>query len=374
MDTAFMRKTFALIAKGLIEKEQALQKEPMRYPYSKTLQHGLNMFLAASHWAGCPADGRYADEGAFLAHFVTRPVAEWFEGWEKEVIDSLKLEEEAFYACGAFAWRIAPDLYIPTSDCCEFLETQERDLIDGTDEHFLYEKLKTMSQETYCKIRRYIIEHPIITLEERRTVSRELGHDPAALEAFQFAYERVTEESYRCPCCGWTMAVGKYGCRCHSTHCTDRIFELTDGMKLDLSSGDLYRLKKGVMRYFAAPGKLELEIAGFCEKKKLDWSLWPHMDRYDVEIRFSDGEVWAIDAKAYRNPIALRCWIRQRNGFPKGDYDRGYFVIPGEYTANQKNYTTVVNGVLTHQKNVRCITLHTLKREISRKEAACHEK
>ena len=48
MDTAFMRKTFALIAKGLIEKEQLLQAEPTRYPYSKAMQHGINMFLAAS--------------------------------------------------------------------------------------------------------------------------------------------------------------------------------------------------------------------------------------------------------------------------------------------------------------------------------------
>lgn len=52
MDTAFMRKTFALIAKGLIEKEQLLQTEPTRYPYSKAMQHGINMFLAASQWAG----------------------------------------------------------------------------------------------------------------------------------------------------------------------------------------------------------------------------------------------------------------------------------------------------------------------------------
>ena len=44
MDTAFMRKTFALIAKGLIEKEQLLQTEPTRYPYSKAMQHGINIF------------------------------------------------------------------------------------------------------------------------------------------------------------------------------------------------------------------------------------------------------------------------------------------------------------------------------------------
>ena len=74
MDTAFMRKTFALIAKGLIEKEQLLQTEPTRYPYSKAMQHGINMFLAASQWAGSQAAVEYPDEVSFLTHFITRPV------------------------------------------------------------------------------------------------------------------------------------------------------------------------------------------------------------------------------------------------------------------------------------------------------------
>ena len=65
MDTAFMRKTFALIAKGLIEKEQLLQTEPTRYPYSKAMQHGINMFLAASQWAGEPSRCRVSRRGLF---------------------------------------------------------------------------------------------------------------------------------------------------------------------------------------------------------------------------------------------------------------------------------------------------------------------
>lgn len=97
MDTAFMRKAFAFIAKGLIEKEQLLQREPTRYPYSKTLQHGINMFLAASRWAGCQTAMKYADEASFLAHFATRPMKEWFDGWNPEAIDKLHLQEESFY-------------------------------------------------------------------------------------------------------------------------------------------------------------------------------------------------------------------------------------------------------------------------------------
>lgn len=373
MDATFMRKTFALIAKGMIEKEQLLQAEPTRYPYSKTLRHGINMFLAARHWAGCEFSEQYADEASFLAHFITRPIFEWFNEWNPEVIDQLNLQEEPFYAYGPFAFQRSGNIYTPSSDCYEFLETQDNDLLDGTDEHFLYTQMKLLNQEAYCRIRRYIIENPIITLEDRRAMSLDLSDNQAARDAFQFAYEEITEDSFRCPHCGWTMIPGKYGYICHSTHCTDTVPELTDKMKLDITSDTLYRLKKGVMRYFAAPGKLELEIVAFCEKKNIRWVLWPQMDRYDVEILFSDGEIWEIDAKAYRNPIALRTKIQNDNGFPDGEYARGYVVVPNEYTANQRNYTTIVNRALAHQKNVKCVTLRTLKTEITRKELYCCE-
>lgn len=372
MDVAFMRKAFALIAKGLIEKEQLLQKEPTRYPYSKTLQHGINMFLSACQYAGCQTVIQYADEASFLAHFIIIPIKEWFNTWDSEVIDQLHLQEEPFYAYGAFAYRKAENVYVPSSDCYEFLETQDNDIMAGTDERVLYEKMTALNQEDYCKIRKYIIENPIITLEDRRIMSYELADTPIARDAFQFAYEEITEICYRCPHCGWTMMPGKYGYSCHSTHCTDIVPELTDEMKLDPSVYNLYRLKKGVMRYFAAPGKLELEIAAFCEKKKLQWALWPQMDRYDVEIEFPDGDVWEVDAKAYRNPIALRTKIQNDNGFPEGEYARGYFVIPNEYTTNQRNYTAIINHALENQKDIKCVTLKSLKAEITRKEAACH--
>ena len=374
MDAAFMRKAFALIAKGLIEKEQFLQKESTRYPYSKTLQHGINMFLSASCQVGCTkAAMDYADESSFLAHYITKPIADWFCEWDSEMMERLKLQEEPFYAYEAFAYRRNENTYTPSSECYEFLETQDSDILEGTDERTLYEKMIILKQETYCRIRRYVIENPIISLEDRRIMSLELADDQLARDAFQFAYEEITEDCYRCPGCGWTMTRGKYGYSCHSLHCVDTIPELTDKMKLDISAGGYYRLKKGIMRYFAAPGKWELDIVKFCEKKKIQWVLWPQMDRYDVEIRFSDGEIWEIDVKAYRNPIALRTKIQSDNGFPEGEYARGYFVIPGEYTVNQRNYISIINRALVNQVNVKCVTLKTLKTEIARKEASCHE-
>ncbi len=374
MDTAFLRKTFALIATGLIEKEKLLQTEPTRYPYSKQLQHGINMFLAASFQAGAAEKMTpYLDEAAFLFHFITLPIADWFRDWPPEIVTALRLAEEPFYSCEAFAYQRGENLYTPSSECYEFLETQDSDIMAGTDERLLYEKMLMLDQENYTRVRRFIIENPIITLEKRRDMSLELADTPAAREAFQFAYEEITEDCYRCPSCGWTMTKGKYGCSCHSIHCTDMHPDLTEDQKLDISASGLYRLKKGIMRYFAAPGRLELEIADFCQKKKLNRTLWPQMDRYDVEIEFSDGEVWEIDAKAYRNPFALRNKLQKDNGLPEGPYAKGFVVVPSEYTANQKNYTAVVNRALADQPNVTCVTLHAIKRAISEKEALCHE-
>lgn len=371
MDAAFLRKTFILIAKGVIEKEQLLQSDPTRYPYSKTFQHGMNMFLAASYQA---CNAQYSDESHFLAQFITKPIADWFSGWDQDVIEKLNLTEEPFYGYGAFAYQRNGNVYTPGSECYEFLETQDSDIMEGTDERVLYEKMIDLNQEEYCKVRRFIIEHPIISFEDRRKMSLELSDNPAAKDAFRFAYEEIKEDCYRCPYCGWTMTKGKYGYNCHSSHCTDTTPILTDEMRLNVSDRVLYRLKKGIMRYFSAPGKLELEIVSFCEKKKIQCELWPQMDKYDVEIRFSNGEIWEIDAKAYRNPIALRTKIQNDNGFPEGEYTRGYFVVPSEYTSNQKNYTAIVDRALTNQKNVKCVTLKTLKTEITRKGRSCLEK
>ena len=151
---------------------------------------------------------------------------------------------------------------------------------------------------------------------------------------------------------------------------------MDDAAAVDGTSETIYRLKKGVMRYFAQPGKLELDIVAFCQKKKLGWELWPQKDTYDVEITFPDGTVWEIDAKAYRNPVALRSKIESDNGLPDGNYQRGYFVIPTDFAKGNRQYTTIVNRGLDalHQPNVRCITMHQLKENINRKVEECCEK
>lgn len=379
MDITLIRKAIALIAKGIVEKDHLLEKQPNRYPHSKKLQHGINMFLYASlRWGGVGEDiFEYADESKFLQKYAKIPVAQWFEEWDSKVCSQLDLENQPFYGYEALAYyRKRTNRYMPSEDCVVFLETQEANIIEGTDEYALYEKIIRLSQEEYCLVRRFIIEHPIMTIDDRRDILFRLAGNQIAKEAINTAYELFQEKGYRCPICGWTMTDGSFGPICHSEYCTKTMPFLTDIIKVDGTEETVYRLKKGVMRYFAQPGKLELDIVDFCEKKKLTWELWPQKDKYDVEITFPDGAVWEIDAKAYRNPIALRSKIENDNGMPEGDYQRGYFVIPTDYTKGNRQYTAIVNRGLDalHQPNVRCITMQQLKENINRKVEMCREK
>ena len=370
MDVIHLQKALAFIAKGLVEKENKLKRSPNRYPYSKSLQRGINMFLAACSELGMVGESvfEFADESSFLAHYITLPISEWFNDWDKGAITHLGIEQQPFYEYGPFAYhRGMDDLYTVTEECVEYLGTQEDNIIEGTDERALYLKIIQFSQEDYCGVRRYIIEHPIMTIEERHDILMKFAGNANVKEAFELAYEIFDERFFRCPSCGWTMTSSKYGCSCISEHCLDHLPTLSEDIENDAASKPLYRLKRGIMRYFALPGKLEIEIAKYCERKKLKYAMWPQKDKFDIEICFPDGELWEIDAKAYRNPVSLCTKIKKDSGFPPGDYQQGFYVVPNEYTKNRNNYTAIVNKALKNQPNVKCVTLSGLKNRINRK-------
>ena len=65
MDISFVKKAVALIVRGVDEKEQLLRDQPQKYPYSKRLQHGINMFLAAA-WEIGGVSSAALDEASFL--------------------------------------------------------------------------------------------------------------------------------------------------------------------------------------------------------------------------------------------------------------------------------------------------------------------
>lgn len=90
------------------------------------------------------------------------------------------------------------------------------------------------------------------------------------------------------------------------------------------------------------------------------------MDKYDIEITFSNRNIWAIDAKAIREPHFLREQIRQDGGFPDGNYKKGLYVILDEFADARTDYLDIINRELEKigKSNIRCIRLRDLKKEI----------
>ncbi len=370
MDCLHIEKAITFIAKGIREKENIEVSKRTPYYYSKDLQRGINMFLWAAFSMGGVGKNvyAYADEYAFLKKFICLPIREWFVDWSEESQRRLQLENEYFYYLEALAYRVGcDDVYMASEDCYDYLNRQESNIIESLDERSVYNRLKELSQEQYVEVRRFLIQNPIATEETRREFIPKIAESPAAKDVIGIAYERFYESVYRCPTCGWTLKRTANGYVCHSQYCTENLPTLTDGMVIDGAQDKIYRLKKGVMRYIASPGKLEMEIVAFCKKNGIEYALWPQKDRYDVEIKFSNGDIWEIDAKAVRNPQILSAKIEKDGGFPSGDYEKGFFVIPTDYVKGKRNYTSIVNQGLKAQKNVKCITFATLKKYITEK-------
>lgn len=370
MDCLHIEKAITFIARGIREKENTDISKRMPYCYSKDLQRGINMFLWAAFSMGGVGEGvfAYADEYAFLKKFICLPIREWFIDWTDEAKKRLHLDNECFYYLEPLAYRVGcDDVYMASEDCCDYLNQQESNIIESLDERSVYNWLKELSQEDYVAVRQFLIQNPIATDEVRREVILTLAESTVARDVIEIAYERFYEKAYRCPTCGWTLKRTANGYVCHSQYCTESMPQFTDEIGIDGTQDRIYRLKKGVMKYIAGPGKLEMEIVAFCKKNGLEYTLWPQKDRYDVEIKFSNGDIWEIDAKAVRNPKILSAKIEKDGGLPSGDYEKGFFVIPTDYARGKRNYTSIVNEVLRVQKNVKCITFDTLKKRIKEK-------
>lgn len=361
-DLTKLKMAMDLIITGVYEKER--QKKKGEYCYSKRLIHGINLFQSL-HYKYDPDgfDFSKLHEQSFLTEYAMRPVAEWFLGWKNT--KKLDLENQAFYYMDALIGDTGFQTFHVNENCEDYIEYVERDVISQIEQRAVYDCLKALIQGEYVDLRKFFIEHPVISSKDLRALKMKYASNSVALQAIENAYEEIRSNCFICPKCGWTLRKEKTGVRCQSRACSEAIY-IPGELELISGSAGMLRLKRGVMKYIAVPGKLELGIYQYCEKHKVQSLLWPQMDRYDIEITFSDGTVWAIDAKAVKEPYFLKESIARDGGFPAGTYDRSFYVIPDEYAAARTDYMSVINQELARLEDnqTRCIRLLDLKKEI----------
>ena len=361
-DLTKLKTAFSLIVIGLYEKER--QKKEGEYYYSKKLIHGINIFQSLNYKYNPKGfDFCKMHEQSFITNYAMQPVSQWFDGWENT--DKLDLVNQGFYYMDALVGDSGFNTFHVNDNCEDYIEYVEKDVVAGIEQRAVYNCLRALNQDEYVNLRKYFIDYPITNLEELRKLKLIYSENDIALHAIENAYEEIMEDCFVCPKCGWTLQKEKIGMRCQNRSCGEEKYIQGELKGISGETGML-RLKRGVMKYISVPGKLELEIYNYCNKHKVQSVLWPEMDKYDIGITFPNGDVWAIDAKAIREPQFLKENIIRDGGFPNGDYKRGFYVIPDAYADDRTDYLDIINRQLESMgnRNIHCIRLRDLKKEI----------
>ena len=367
-DLTRLKTAMQLITVGLCEKDR--KKIKGEYFYSKRLIHGINIFQYLNYkYNQENFDFSQLHEQRFITDYAMKPVRNWFDGWKNT--ENLKLEEQEFYYMEELVGDIGSCMFY-VNDCCEdYVQYYvEKDIIAGIEQRAVYDCLKLLEQDDYVYLRKYFIQHPIAGQGDLRRLKLRYSQNEMALQAIENAYEEIREDCYVCPKCGWSLKKEKSKMICQSRYCTESkpSQEELNLTKIERNDGK-FRLKRGVMMYICTPGKLELEILNCCEKYKIKSSLWPELDKYDIEIVFDNGEIWAVDAKQVRNPYFLRANIRNAGGFPEGNYQKALYVIPDEFKNEQTDYIKIIEAELKkiRKNNIYCVTFGELKEELKLK-------
>lgn len=391
-----VHKSLVFIAKGIVEKRKATEdvaqkkknnygkrndeeRKTWGYPYSPTLIRGMNQFLSCCIEAGCDPEDvlQYGDESNFLRHFCLKPIDCWFENWPSSWKEKNMetLEKQFFYYLDAFAEEEGENNYAETEDCVEFLDRQDKNLVDGVEEAIYFKKyLAPLNDHDYKIVRLFIIENPWLTEQEYRRVMYKYRNNDQLKAAIHNAYEEFTDTGIRCPYCGWPVDATGYENHLRNRH---KYREKKEPVYDGNVGRTIYRLCRPLLIYIKIPGELEIEIYNFCKSLNLECELWPYHDLYDIEIKFDDGKIWNIDAKTNKDPHSLKGKIENEGGFPARNlslpnFEKGFYVIPTELQTNrtngvQRNYCHIVNQALKRQKNIECVTLFKLKQQINEK-------
>jgi hypothetical protein len=208
------------------------------------------------------------------------------------------------------------------------------------------------AQQEYVLLRRFLIEHPYTTIEElRKTFSKTRF---ISLEEVGELYEDcLTNVSHwNCDRCG--PLTEKYRLRgIKPSVCNDHRKNLSYVQQISWQRG-LRRIKHGIHCRVCLPGIPEMRL--FCALEKLHEQhpdhlcavhVYPGIDRYDLQLHFSDGFIWAVDVKDYPNPYNLAPKLIPLYGEGELRYDEGFYVIPSRHLNQRENYIQILREEAT---------------------------
>lgn len=319
--------TLEQISAGLI-KVQARQGK--LYPYPQDLQLGYDRVVLAFLVGGKALD--VPDSIPKFYELCEQP----FEEWGVEIDDEIDSSDSLLF------------LGEPTELTIELAEAFGGSVLSQEQTKIAIELLqhcqsRPQGVQIYTKFRRFIIEHPVLSNQEFVEAKGYFGLGVGLSDLLDECYEPVPScyelegNFYACPYCYALAGVNPQGQVIANSSCNRCPPGRRLKRKVKLPS-DCLKLKRGIERFWFYPGRAEIQLFNKLVDLGLEVELYPQCDRYDLRIKFADGEVWALDLKDYSNPCLL---VRNLGDEPipsEPSWDVAYIVIPAERKKDRPAY------------------------------------
>jgi hypothetical protein len=324
---------FLYLAGGLAEAS----RDHFQYPYPPVLRHALNVLSATMIRQGDALPPAMPD----ILWLFEQPVGEWWPGTLPEGIEP---EFTLLYDATVddWVWELLETHDLTASSGKSLLNFQAaidqvavRELRD-----FCRGNLEFL-EPVYVDVRCFLVRHPHATLAQLHHLTSRL---PIPSRLVMDLYE--TREAFenhawfdgcfwKCPHCRGILNWFEGRPRCARHSVCGRLYPGYQGRE-PIEDDYPLRLKWRHHVRTCIPGIPEVDLAD--ELKKIarknplleEVKLWPGVDRYDLYLRFSNKEVWAVDVKDYTSSITLAKRVKGQQLYRRGDlsWQRGFYVFP----------------------------------------------
>ncbi|WP_460953516.1 restriction endonuclease-related protein [Spirosoma litoris] len=214
-------------------------------------------------------------------------------------------------------------------------------------------------QGEYVQLRKFLIEHPFTTSE---AISRTFMNNQVVLP-------KVVGGFYDdCPIGQVNLVCKRCGPLRHKDNewrgLRPSVCEQHDTETI-IAQRDARQLKLSLQWRVCLPGLPEirlfndlLQLKDQYPKRLLHLELWPSLDAYDIQLRFSDGNVWAVDVKDYRHPHQMAKKVERfkiANALP---HQMSFYVVPTHRIERNRNYLSLVRDDAPVYTNIDVVDEH----------------
>lgn len=322
-----------------------------KYPYPDLLRHAMNV-LSLEMKKNIPFPKTI---NGFL-QLLEEPVKNWCPNHfiPKEfdrafgLIDEGSLSEEAndYLHEELVAKGKIPET---ANSCTQQLAIDHKKFINVLDKlRDVYNDINSgQAQEEYVLFRPFLIQNQYTTTSQIRRIFLRTKH--VSIEEVGELYEECQEEQIHWCCDRCGILTEQHGrlkgikpSLCGNHHKNQSYVR-----QVKWETG-LLRIKDGIHQRVCFPGIPELNLYSALEELREKYpdylkqvKLYPGLDRYDLQLRFSDDAVWAIDVKDVRDPYRLSKNLQPLYSEGSLRYDEGFYVVSDRCIKNQPDYLEI---------------------------------